>query len=228
MIHLKAYRDAAALTEAATNLLREYIAPQPSHTGPSAIMLAGGSTPMAAYAQIAAQPPPVAPGLRMLFSDDRHVPPDSPKSNFGNTKAMLAALGLGPDRVLRVAGELPLAEAVAHYDAGLRQLATEGVPVRLGLLGLGADGHTASLFTPAHIAQAKGRYAIGVDRPDGMQGVSVTPEFLARVERIVFLIAGEDKRPMVAKLLREPQSLTAGLAMGQHRHVEVWTAGRFV
>lgn len=222
MIGLKVYRDAAALAEAAAALIEEYIRPSDRWPAHRAIMLAGGSTPMAAYARIAASPCPVEAGLQVLFSDDRHVRADSPKSNYGNTRPLLNALGLAAPRVLRVQGELPLAIAADRYDADLRALQANGCGVALGLLGLGADGHTASLFHRSHLEQARGRLALGVDRPDGMQGVSVTPDFLAGIGRIVFLVAGPDKRIMLQRLLHEPTSLIAGLAVRGNPHVEVW------
>ena len=153
MIRLKVFKDGAALTDAVVALLRAQFGPSPDGVA-RAVMLAGGSTPMAAYEKIAASPFPVDPNLRILFSDDRHVPPDSPKSNFGNTLPMFRALNIPDDRVARVRGELPLADSVERYESDLRTLLDSGCRVSLGLLGLGADGHTASLFSAANIAEA--------------------------------------------------------------------------
>ena len=221
MIRLKVFKDGAALTDAVVALLRAQFGPSPDG-GARAVMLAGGSTPMAAYEKIAASPFPVDPNLRILFSDDRHVPPDSPKSNFGNTLPMFRALNIPDDRVARVRGELPLADSVARYESDLRTLLDSGCRVSLGLLGLGADGHTASLFSAANIAEAQGRLAIGVDRPDGMKGVSATPDFFSRIGQIVFLVAGAEKQVMLKKLLHESLSIPAGLAVQANASVEVW------
>ena len=59
-------------------------------------------------------------------------------------------------------------------------------------MGLGADGHTASLFNTANLEQARGKLAIAVQRPDGLQGVSVTPELLSKVAEPLFLVTGAD------------------------------------
>ncbi len=218
MIKAKQFNDAEALAQATVELL----ANQLLFKSAQAIMLAGGSTPMEAYRRLAALKPRPAGDLHLFFSDDRHVPPDSPKSNYGNTRHLFNALGLGPEQIIRVYGEQPLTQAVEHYDRDLAALVEQGPRFSLGLLGLGADGHTASLFTPAHVAQGRGRSAIGVDRPDGMQGVSVTSDFLLRIERLVFLVSGADKKPMTDALLRNTLSITAGLATAQHPNVELW------
>jgi hypothetical protein len=63
---------------------------------PFALMLAGGTTPLAAYARLTSHPPVVATGLHVLFSDDRHVPPESPHSNYGQIRPMLNAWSCRP------------------------------------------------------------------------------------------------------------------------------------
>lgn len=218
MFRLKVFKDGAAVSDAVVALLRgEFAAP----AGARAVMLAGGSTPMAAYARIAAEPFSADAGLRIFFSDDRHVPAESAKSNFGNTRPLLGALGIGEDRVARVHGELPLAESVARFDADLRKL-LDDCAASVGLLGLGADGHTASLFSRAHVEAGRGTFAVGVDRPDGMQGVSVTADVLAKVGKIIFLVTGAEKREMLANLLRPGSEITAALAVAGNRDVEIW------
>lgn len=222
MIHLKVFNDGPALTDAIAALLRAHFSPPPESAGCRAVMLAGGTTPMAAYRKIVKAPIPVDPTLRVLFSDDRLVLPESPKSNYGNTLPLLRALNIPARRVLRVRGELPLEEAVAAYETGLRALLGGDCRLSLGLLGLGADGHTASLFSEAHIAAADQHLATGVNRPDGMQGVSVTPDLLSRADRIVFMVAGAGKQAALHKLLHEPLNIPAGLAVNSCRNVEVW------
>jgi 6-phosphogluconolactonase/glucosamine-6-phosphate isomerase/deaminase len=94
--------------------------------------------------------------------------------------------------------------------------------VRLGLLGLGADGHTASLFKSADLEAARGHLAIAVQRPDGRAAVSVTPDFLAQVEEIVFVVAGADKTPALQRLNARDPTLTAWCAVEHCTRVEVW------
>ena len=221
MIKVTAFPDATSLTNATVALLKEYLARR-GDGRPLAVMLSGGSTPMTAYQAIAASPVAVSPDLRVLFSDDRMALPDSPKSNYGNTLPMLRALGIGDDRVIRVHAEHPAPEAAARYGRELGEFVEVGGRIPLGLLGLGADGHTASLFNADHIKQAEGAWAIAIKRPDGLEGVSATPQFIARVERLVFLIVGADKRTMAHRLLKDPQSIPAGMAIAKNASVEVW------
>ncbi|HTY49919.1 MAG TPA: 6-phosphogluconolactonase [Steroidobacteraceae bacterium] len=189
---------------------------------PAPVMLSGGSTPIPAYEALARRAIRGAAGLAVLFSDDRYVPASSDQSNYHQSRPLLDALALPPAQLLRVRTELPLAQAAAAYDAGLRTLTSGGVHIGLGLLGLGADGHTASLFGPGDLARARGRYAIAVHRPDGRDAVSVTPAVLELVEELVFVVAGEDKRAAVAALLGRDPALTAWQAISGCKAVEVW------
>ena len=91
------------------------------------------------------------------------------------------------------------------------------------LLGLGADGHTASLFRAADLERARGRLALAVHRPDGRDAVTVTPAVLERVSEIVFVVAGADKRPALEALLAGRETSVAWQAVCRCGHVEVWT-----
>jgi 6-phosphogluconolactonase len=161
--------------------LAERLARALSAPGASAVMLSGGHTPLPAYRALAQQPLRHDDRLHVLFSDERYVPADSPASNYLQCKPLLDVLGLPAEALLRVHTELPLDEATARYERELTTLLSSGVRIGLGLLGLGADGHTASLFSEQDLERARGRYALAVQRPDGMAAVSVTPELLATV-----------------------------------------------
>src|SRR5436189_3338995 len=104
------------------------------------VALAGGSTPRRAH-ELARRR---QDWTRVTFwwSDERCVPPDDERSNFGLARrTLLEHLAAGPAAVHRIGGELPPAEAADEYDRALR-----GVTIDLNLLGIGPDGHTASLF----------------------------------------------------------------------------------
>lgn len=193
-----------------------------ARVNPFALMLAGGTTPLAAYRQLADAPTRLPPDMHVLFSDDRHVPPDSPHSNFGQVRPMLANWGLPPERILHVRGELPLAEATVDYGRQLQAFLNIGGTVPLGLLGLGTDGHTASLFTAAQVHNGQESCTLAVARPDGLNGITVTPRFLRQVQRILFVVTGRNKRAVAEQLIRHPSRLPAGQAVAGHRCVEVW------
>jgi len=191
-----------------------------------AVMLSGGRTPLPAYRALAAEPRLARnAALRVLFTDERYVPGDSPASNYHQTRPLLDALALPASAVLRVRTELTLEEAARDYGRELRALLDAGAGIGLGLLGLGADGHTASLFGQADLERARGRLALAVQRPDGMSAVSVTPELLAQVAEPVFVVDAEGKRDAVRALLAQNSGLTAWRAVQGCPRVELWLAG---
>jgi 6-phosphogluconolactonase len=210
----------AALDTALAERLGQAIA----GAGPNAIMLSGGHTPLTAYRALASRPPAPGERLHILFSDERYVPSDSEASNYYQARPLLDALALPPQALLRVRTELPLEDAAGDYERALEELLESGVPIGLGLLGLGADGHTASLFSATDLARARGHLAIAVHRPDGMSAVSVTPELLAQVAAVLFVVAGEDKHDVLRALEAQDPGLTAWRAVEHCPRVELWTA----
>jgi 6-phosphogluconolactonase len=189
----------------------------------SAIMLSGGTTPGPAFALVAERGVRAAQGLRVLYSDERYVPSTADASNFHLSQPLLAALAVPAEQVLRVQTELPLHSATRDYEERLRSLLDAKIRIRLGLLGLGADGHTASLFTSANLEAARQHLAISVERPDGRSAVSVTPDFLAQVEEIVFVVGGAEKTPALKRLNARDPTLTAWCAVERCAEVHVWT-----
>jgi 6-phosphogluconolactonase len=189
---------------------------------PSAIMLSGGTTPLPAYRALARRALPHDERLQILYSDERYVPSDSEASNYHQSRPLLDALRLPPAAVLRVRTELPLEAAAADYERSLAALLAGGVRLGLGLLGLGAEGHTASLFAAADLARAPGHLALAVQRPDGMSAVSVTPQLLAQLAEPVFVVAGGAKRDAIRRLLAQDLELTAWAAVQGCAAVELW------
>ena len=211
------FASRAALDAALEQRLRQAI----GASGASAIMLSGGTTPLPAYRELARGPLP-HDRLHVLFSDERYVPPDADASNYHQARALLEALALPASAVARVRTELPIEEAAGDYERQLAALLNAGVPIGLGLLGLGTDGHTASLFGTADLERARGHLAIAVHRPDGMSAVSVTPDFLSRVGEPLFVVAGGGKDEALRALLAHDQNLIAWRAVQGCLRVELW------
>lgn len=212
------FKDRAALDGALIGQLRQAI-----ESG-GGLMLSGGNTPRNAYLQLSQLALRAPSSLALLFSDDRYVPQDSPASNYRMALPLIESLRLRDAQVLRVRTELPLEEAAADYERQLSELIAAQSTIRLGLLGLGADGHTASLFATADLERARDRLAIAVQRPDGMQAVSVTPSLLARVDRLVIVVTGQEKHAALDALLARDSGLIAWRAVEKCPAVEVWTA----
>jgi 6-phosphogluconolactonase len=147
---LRIAADEAALAELLTKFVavraREAIA---AH-GRFDIALAGGSTPKAAYAILAAEPYRSSVDwslVRFFFSDERCVPPSDPQSNFKTANdELLRPLGIAPGQIFRMRGEIEPALAAASYAEIVREELGALPAFDLVLLGMGADGHTASLF----------------------------------------------------------------------------------
>lgn len=221
-MELKQYPSIDALNNAIIELLRSELSI--GGGAPRAIIVSGGRTPISVYDAIARDPFPIAVNACIAYSDERHVPEDSPESNFGNSRHMLRALGIPEDRILRVRTELPLEDSARQYEADLRNFIASGGTFPLALLGIGSDGHTCSLFTGDDLRRAEGHAAIPVWHNTGPHRVSMTPSVLERVDCVVFMTAGREKDAILEKLVKLPGSIIAGRAVARCPRVEIWRA----
>jgi 6-phosphogluconolactonase len=219
-VTLKRFADRGQLQSAVEDRLQQVLVG--TAVDQPAVMLSGGSTPIPAYLELAQRQLTPAPGLTLLFSDDRYVPSDSDQSNYHQSRPLFDSLRLPAAQVLRIRTELPLPDAAADSERRLSELLGGGRGIALGLLGLGADGHTCSLFSAADLERSRGKLAISVHRPDGRDAVSVTPTVLERVDQLIFVVAGADKRTALDALLRRQGDLTAWNAVRGCKAVEVW------
>ncbi len=170
------------------------------------VALSGGSTPQHLFNLLASEPFSEQVDwskTQIFWGDERCVPPDSPESNYGKAKAILLDnVPIPPDNVHRILGELVPERAAEAYEETLLQFfsALQGEEERvharfdLVLLGMGDDGHTASLFpgTPAVDEQTRWVVAQYIDKLAAWR-VTLTPAILNRAENIVFLVAGQGK-----------------------------------
>ena len=211
------FRD---LEDRAFGLLVDHM--QKADTGSHAVMLAGGRTPLGLYRRLSEASVRVDRSLHIIVSDERYVPEDSPESNYGNMRAMLASLHVSERQVLRAETRLPVAAAAAEFDARLAAFFGNKGTLTLSLLGLGADGHVASLFSARDLERGASCWAIPVNRDDGGLRISVTPRVLGQSRRLIFLAAGPGKKHAVAALASAPGLTTAGAAVQDVTDVEVW------
>ena len=214
------FSSVAEFEEAAFHLLREHLTL--SAAEPHVVMLSGGRTPIGIYRRVAESQIPVDRNLRLLLSDERHVPPESPDSNYGQLEPLVRGLDLPASQFVRVHTELPLDAAASRYDRALNSLLEPGGRITLGLLGLGADGHTASLFGDHDLASAEHRYAIPILRPSPPHRVSVTPALFSRIEKLVFLVMGPEKAAIVNEILSHPERVIAARAVQSCGDVALW------
>ena len=181
-----------------TSAVGELLAAEAGRGG--AIVLTGGSSPGPAY-ELAAALEPDWSGASVWWGDERCVPPDDERSNYGLAKrTLLDRLEHEPD-VHRIRGELEPADAAGEYDKKL-----DGVTLDLLLLGLGPDGHIASLFPGS--PQLVERERLVTSGPAGLEPfvdrVTMTLPALLSARRIVFLVTGADKADAVARAFGGP------------------------
>lgn len=202
--------DAASLAAAA--LLARAVSDAIATRGAAHLALSGGSTPRRCYELLG---PLVADwrAVHIWFCDERCVAPDDPQSNFAMATDTLDAPGAVWHRIK---GELGAVGAAGVYE---RELA--GRVLDIALLGIGEDGHTASLF-PGHPAlEAAGRVVAvsGAPKPPP-ERVSLTLQALDGVRELVLLVSGHEKGPALAAALATPSLQTpASLLERDHLHV---------
>lgn len=174
--------------------------------GRFAAALAGGSTPRRAYALLAEAPFAAAvpwERVHLFWGDERCVPPGHPRSNFRMAcEALLERVPVPAGNVHRIRGELGAVRAAAAYERELRGFFGDGVP-RLDLvhLGMGGDGHTASLFPFADALLERRRTAVPALH-GGEPRVTLTLPVLDAAARVEFLVTGADKAERVRQALR--------------------------
>jgi 6-phosphogluconolactonase len=183
--------------------------------GSFSVALAGGSTPKALYGLLATNPLLQAKvpwsKIQFFFGDERHVPPDDAESNYRMAKeAMFAKAPVDPKQVHRIRGENPnAAEAAEEYEAELRecfQLKAGQLPrFDLVLLGMGPEGHTASLFPGTKALKEEHRLVVSnwvgkfyTDR------ITLTPPVFNNAARVMFLVHGAEKSPALKAVLEGP------------------------
>jgi 6-phosphogluconolactonase len=159
------------------------------------IVLTGGSTPATAYRH-AAELEPDWSNVTLWWGDERCVPPDDERSNYRLAKeTLLDRLETPPATMHRIRGEAPPADAAAELDAALA-----GVTLDFLLLGLGPDGHMASLFPGSPQLEVTDRRA--TDGPAGLEPwvhrITFTVPTIQSAERVVFLVSGSGKAEAVA------------------------------
>jgi 6-phosphogluconolactonase len=190
--------DAAAAARLAAERLAER-----ARAGGS-IVLSGGSTPRHSY-EIAAELESDWGGAELWWEDERCVPPDDERSNYGMAKAaLLDRLEGEPAAVHRIQGELGRDEGVAEYKHELAGIGT----FDLVLLGLGPDGHVASLFPNFPTLDVTGRDVVGsqAGHEPFVDRISMTLPRICNTHELLFLVAGEDKADAVARAFKDKPS----------------------
>jgi 6-phosphogluconolactonase len=193
--------DSSQLANVAAERIASALVAAIAAEGGASLALAGGTTPRAAYEALATISGIDWTRVDVYFGDERAVPPTHPDSNFNMAEAALFdRVALPADNIHRVRAELPDREAVARaYEA----LLPERISVMV--LGIGEDGHTASLF-PGNIAlQERVRRFLPVIGPKPPpERFSITPPVIEAAQQIIVLATGAAKADAVARALTGP------------------------
>ncbi len=160
------------------------------------VALSGGSTVGAAFEHLAALAPDWS-GVTVCWGDERAVPPEDERSNYGLAERLLLdRLEQPPRAVHRIEGERGAAVAAEAYDALL-----DGATLDLALNGIGADGHTASLFPGSPALDERDRRAVAAEArlEPFVDRITLTPPAFAETTLLVYLVAGEAKAEAVRR-----------------------------
>ncbi len=208
---LQVVSDAAELARTAAAYFVEQSRQAVAQINGCAVALAGGSTPKLLYQLLADPREPFrdqVPWKKMffLFTDERHVPPDHPESNYRMAhEAMLAHVPVKRTQVLRMEGEKEnAAEAAQDYEDILDELYGVNTPdLELVLLGLGEDGHTASLFphSPALKESERPVVAPWVEKLNAYR-ITLTLPVLNNAASVMFLVSGVAKASILKEVLQ--------------------------
>jgi len=189
---------------------------------PHAVMLPGGSTPFEIYAELAEMEAVIDRELHVILSDERHVDFGDPESNYGRMLPLLLRAGLSERQILHPDCRLPLDEAAVRYDHVLHEFFERDGRITLAVLGVGTDGHTASLFSSEDLENRQYPFAIPVRKPEPPDRISVTRDLIARADRIIFLCTGEEKSAIVSAIKAGSEQVIAVRAVERVDDVQLW------
>jgi 6-phosphogluconolactonase len=206
---IKVVADLGALVEEAAGRIAAEAKQAIAARGRFSVALSGGNTPRPVYERLTREP--YRSGVEwakveVFFGDERCVPPDSDQSNYRMAKeAMLSKLPIPQANVFRIRGEIDPQQAAIEYGRLLKERFGDG-GLDLVLLGMGPDGHTASLFPETEaLNETKHRCVANYVEKLKSWRVTMTAPFINRAGMVMFMVSGADKAGRVAEVLRGPR-----------------------
>lgn len=216
LVEYRVYGDPNALSRAAAEHFLQTAQAAVAARGKARIAVSGGRTPKTTF-QLLANPAEqflkAMPWrqIELYWVDERCVPPDHPDSNYRMTReAMLSKVPLKPEQVFRIEGELEPDTAAAQYESTIRsQFRLEGVETpRFDVLalGMGDDGHTASLFPHTAALHELNRIVVANHVPQQKETwrVTLTWPVIVETSEVFFLIEGSSKADPLHRVLQGP------------------------
>ncbi|MDM9630567.1 6-phosphogluconolactonase [Robiginitalea aurantiaca] len=205
-MELKIYNSKADVARA----LSEHVEIWCREEGLSSIALSGGSTPEIWFDLLAEEYLQRLPwpDLSFYWGDERCVPPDDAQSNYRMTRIhLLDKVPVNPSRIFRVRGENPPSEEAVRYskllDATLKEVG--GIPqFDLVILGMGDDGHTASIFPHQIGLWESESHCVVAEHPEsGQKRISLTGQIINNAKRVVFLVTGANKAAPLDQIINK-------------------------
>jgi 6-phosphogluconolactonase len=210
---LKVFPDSQVLADEAARILVAAANDAIQLAGKASIVLSGGATPRGLYQVLASEHYRTQlnwASVHLFFADERTVPPDHPDSNFRLvSETLLEHLPIPYDQVHRMKGELDPQTAADEYDRLLQDYFHDAGP-DLVLLGMGQDGHTASLFPGSAALAESGRLCVANFAPSmNTWRITLTASFINRAHQVMFLVSGSSKSAMVQQALEADPEIEA-------------------
>jgi 6-phosphogluconolactonase len=178
-----------------------------SERGKCFVALSGGETPRQIYRRLAMDPLKSRvkwKQVNLFFSDERCVPPTAPESNYGMAEeSLISSIDIPRGNIHRMKGEIDPTEAAREYQQEIRS-AFGGQPVRFDLviLGIGVDGHTASIFPGSPVVEEEHALVCPASAPDQkLHRLTLTFSCINSARKIIFLAAGKKKAQIVQRVL---------------------------
>ena len=208
-LEIKIVPDAVTLAHEAAQEFHRLAETAVQERGRFSVALSGGNTPRTVYSLLASEHKQLPwDHIHIFFGDERHVPPDHPDSNFRMaSESLLSKVPIPEKNIHRVHAELDAEAAAAEYDQQLRDffhlINHEWPRFDLIFLGIGEDGHTASLFPESKaLAEASRRVAANWVEKFKTFRITLTLPVLNHAAEVVFLVSGSSKAQILSQVLR--------------------------
>jgi 6-phosphogluconolactonase len=230
-VEYRVFEETDALSRATADRFVEAIRAAVAARGAARIAISGGGSPRPVFALLADPRQPYREAIRwdklwVFWVDERCVPPESPDSNYGVARELLLdKVPLPPEHIIRIEGELDPEEAAARYESAIRGHfrleGAEGPVFDVLQLGMGDDGHTASLFPHTGALHEMGRLAVANHVPQKKQSwrVTLTWPVINAARDVFFLIDGAAKAEPLGRVLQgpyDPETLPSQLIQPQN------------
>jgi len=211
MPQIEVFPDSDALCNHAATVFQDLANAALTQSDRFTVALSGGSTPKKMYERLVNADLDWS-CIHFFWVDERCVPPEHSESNYRMAAdTFLDFIDIPSSNIHRIKGELSLNDAARDYENELRSFFLNCLPVfDLILLGLGTDGHTASLFPGSTALKEKEHWAVGVRHdtppPPLVDRVTLTFPVLSAGKNIIFLVSGRDKAKIVACAFGDPKN----------------------